>query len=121
MKTEVREYNGIRSAHVTSDEVLIRDAQSALDLIATVRYESGCDRIALEKQTLDESFFVLRTGVAGEVLQKFINYHAKLAIIGDHTHYTSKPLKDLIFECNRGRDIFFVATPEEAAEKLCRA
>jgi len=39
------EQNGIEIAIVTSNEVLIADVQSALDLMATVSYEVGCNRI----------------------------------------------------------------------------
>jgi hypothetical protein len=65
-----------------------------------------------------EAFFKLSTGIAGEILQKFINYQAKLAIVGDFSGYTSKPLHDFIYESNRGRDIFFAASMDEAMEKL---
>ena len=34
--------------------------------------------------------------------------------------YTSKPLKDFIYESNKGRDIFFVSSEEDAIEKLSR-
>jgi len=34
------------------------------------------------------------------------------------TLYTSKSLKDFIYESNNGRDIFFVATEGEAIERL---
>ena len=108
-------------AVVESDEALITDVQSALDLMATVRYETGADRIALSKAALDERFFVLRSGFAGDVLQKFVNYQMKLAIIGDFSGYTSKPLRDFIYESNQGNHVFFVSTGSEAIEKLARA
>lgn len=108
-------------AVVTDTEKLIVDARSALDLAMTVKYETGAERIVLEKAAVSEDFFILSTGMAGEILQKFINYHIKLAIYGDYTHYTSKPLKDFIYESNRGKDFFFVATKEEAILKLAEA
>ncbi|WP_335582436.1 DUF4180 domain-containing protein [Candidatus Formimonas warabiya] len=97
------------------------DAQSALDLIATVRYETGCDRMALNKGAITEEFFRLSTGLAGEILQKFVNYRLKFAIIGDFSCYSSKPLKDFIYESNRGRDVFFVSAEAEAIERLATA
>ncbi len=45
-----------------------------------------------------DDFFDLSTRLAGEILQKFINYHVKIAIIGDFSIYTSKSLKDFIYE-----------------------
>lgn len=77
------EADGGNIAVISSDEILIKDVQSALDLMATVRYETGCDRIVIDKSLLSESFFDLKTGLAGEILQKFINYLVKIAIIGD--------------------------------------
>jgi hypothetical protein len=105
-------------AAVQSDEPVITDTQSALDLIAAVKYETGCDCIAVSKSAVAESFFVLSTGIAGEILQKFVNYHVKLAIIGDFSSYTSKPLRDFIYECNNGSHVFFAASEDEAIRKF---
>ncbi len=107
-------------AVVDSDEILIIDVPSALDLIATVRYETDCDLIVLNKEAIIEDFFRLSTGLAGEILQKFINYYMKLAIVGDFSHYTSKPLKDFIYESNQGNCIFFTSSEDEAVEKLTK-
>lgn len=63
----------------------------------------------------------MSSGLAGEILQKFINYGGKIAIYGDFSHYTSKPLKDFIFESNKGKDVFFVATKEEAIQKISQS
>lgn len=35
--------------------------------------------------------------------------------------YTSKPLHDFIYECNKGNDIFFVDNLNQAIEKLALA
>ena len=105
-------------AYVHGCEPLITDAQTALDFIATVRYETKCERIIMDKSGLAEDFFRLRTGLAGEVLQKFVNYRMKLAVVGEFSKYTSKPLKDFIFESNKGRDFFFVGTKDEAVKRL---
>lgn len=117
----VKEINGLKIASVYSNEKLITDTQSALDFIMSVSYETGLNRIAINKEAVANDFFILSTGLAGEVLQKFINYHIKFAVIGDFSEYTSKPLKDFIYECNNGRDIFFTATEGEALEKLSRS
>ena len=108
-------------AVVTGEEKVITDAQSALYLIMTARYETGTNLIAVDKEAITEDFFVLSRGLAGEVLQKFINYQAKIAIFGDFSQYTSKPLKDFIYESNKGQDIFFVSTKTEAVERLANA
>lgn len=121
MKLQKIERNGAAIALVKSDTPVITDAQSALDFMMTVQYETGCSRIALNKAAVTEDFFRLSTRLAGDVLQKFINYHIKLAVFGDYSGYTSKPLRDFIYESNRGNDVFFVPTEEEAVEKLAAA
>ena len=84
----------------------------------TVKYETGCDKIALNKEALIPEFFILSKQIAGEVLEKFITYQMRLAIYGDFSKYTSKPLKDFIYESNRGKDIFFVESQELALRRL---
>lgn len=121
MNIEHLNENGIDLAVISSGERVITDVQSALDLIMSVKYETGAERIVIPKELICEEFFILSTGIAGEILQKFINYHVKAAIYGDYSHYTSKPLKDFIYESNQGRDIFFTATRAEAVQKLARA
>lgn len=112
--------NGIEIAVIETDKIVITDTQSTLDLMAAVRYGTDCDRIAIPKSAVAEEFFVLSTGIAGEILQKFVTYQCKLAIFGDFSHYTSKPLRDFIYESNNGSHIFFVAAEDEAVKKLAR-
>src|SRR5690554_722588 len=105
-------------ALITTDEIIMKDTQSALDLIATVQYETDCDKLIVYKSSVADDFFDLSTRIAGEILQKFINYHKKIAIVGDYSKYTSKALKDFIYECNKGNSIYFVETIDEALLKL---
>lgn len=118
MKINTIKENNIEIAVISSSEILITDVQSALDFMATIWYDTGCDRIVLNKSAICEDFFQLRTKLAGEILQKFINYHMKIAIIGDFSTYTSKSLKDFIYESNNGKDIFFLSDEKKAIEKL---
>lgn len=105
-------------ALIITDEIVINDTQSALDLIASVQYETDCDKLIVDKSCVTDDFFVLSTGIAGEILQKFINYSKKIAIVGDYSKYTSKALKDFIYESNKGNSIYFVPSIEEALLKL---
>lgn len=99
-------------------ETPVARSGDAMDLIASARYETGCEALILPKESLSEDFFRLSTGLAGEVLQKFVNYGMKVAIVGDFSHYTSKPLRDFIRESNRGKTVFFLPTEAEALQKL---
>ena len=105
-------------AVVNSKEVIIKDIQSAIDFIMTIKYETNCNKIVLNKEAVCDEFFILSKGLAGEILQKFINYKTKFAIYGDYSKYTSKPLKDFMYESNNGKDIFFVNNEDEAVKKL---
>jgi hypothetical protein len=118
MKISTIKENDIEIAVISSDEIIITDVQSALDLMATVKYETESNRIVLNKSLICEDFFNLKTRLAGEILQKFTNYHVKIAIVGDFSVYESKSLKDFIYECNKGKDIFFLSDEKQAAEKL---
>ena len=94
-------------AHL-EDEILIRDEQSMLDMLMTIAYETGLSRVIIDKEILTEDFFNLSNKIAGNILQKVINYNMKLVIIGEFSMYDSTALGDFIFECNSGKDIFFV-------------
>ena len=73
MEFEKIERDNILCAAPISDKVVITDVQSALDFLMTVKYETGCANIAVNKDAIVEDFFILRTRLAGEVLQKVIN------------------------------------------------
>jgi hypothetical protein len=115
--TKIKE-NDVEIAVVISNEILITDVQSALDFIATLSFEAGCDCIILNKSAICEDFFNLKTRLAGDILQKFINYHMKIAIVGDFSVYSNKSLKDFIYESNNGKDIFFLSNEKQVVEKL---
>ena len=114
------EKNGIACAVVNSNEIVITDAQSALDVLMSAKYDIGTKNIVVDKKLIIEDFFILSKGLAGEILQKYVNYGGRIAMYCDYSHYTSKPLKDFIYESNKGKDVFFVATRDEAVEMLTR-
>ena len=114
------EKNGIACAVVNSNEIVYPDAQSALDVLMSAKYDIGTKNIVVDKKLITEDFFILSKGLAGEILQKYVNYGGRIAIYGDYSHYTSKPLKDFIYESNKGKDVFFVTTRDEAVEMLTR-
>lgn len=114
MDLKIINESNIEIAVVQSDIVIINDVQSAIDFIATIRYTTPCDIIILNKEALGEEFFNLKSGLAGEVLQKFVNYKMSVFIVGDFSVYSSQSLRDFIYECNKGKHICFSKTSEEA-------
>ena len=121
METTVQTVEGVPVAVVRSEDPLIVDVQTALDLMATVRYETDCDRMIVFKAALAPEFFDLSTRLAGDVLQKYVNYQMKLAIVGDFSNVRSKSLRDFIYESNQGNHVFFVESEAEALKRLARA
>ena len=120
MEIKLAEKNNILCAIIQSNDIVITDTQSALDVLMMAKYEIGTKNIVIDKALITEDFFVLSTGLAGEILQKYVNYGGRIAIYGNYSHYTSKPLHDFIYESNRGKDVFFVATEKDAIDVLTR-
>jgi hypothetical protein len=103
---------------VNSGTPIIRDGRSAMDFVATTVYTHDCCGIVLNKEAFSEEFYMLSSGVAGEVVQKFVNFRIRLAIVGDFSGYTSKPLHDYIYECNNGKHLYFAANEDEAVSRF---
>ena len=118
MRINTVKQNNVEIAVISSSVTQIKDVQSALDFLATIQYETGCNRIIVNKSAISEDFFQLSTKLAGEILQKYINYNVKIAIVGDFSEYLSKSLKAFIYESNKGKDIFFLPDEKQAIDKL---
>lgn len=109
--------NGSSSA-VIDRSTRITSTQDILDLMAELWFLGQCSGMILYKESLDARFFDLKTGFAGEILQKFSNYNFRLAIVGDFSKNKSKSLRDFIFECNNGNLVFFVDDVDAALKAL---
>jgi len=66
--------------------------------------------IVIPTERLTQEFFRLRTGVAGDIVQKFVQYRRRLVIVGDITRYLtdSSAFASFVTEANRGNDIWFM-------------
>ena len=93
-------------SEVLTEKVVVASGQDALDLIMDPEIFWPA-QIALPRAAFDPKFFDLKTGLAGDVMQKFINYKAKLIVIGDFSDL-SENFQALIRESNRGGQIVFV-------------
>jgi len=117
MKIKYLEQNG--NVIAVLEEGVIATVQDALDLIATASYQ-GASAVVMPMERLSPNFFSLKTGFAGEMLQKFVNYDMRAAIIGDFSGFESENLKAFMRESNRGRHVLFAPTMEEAVRELAR-
>jgi hypothetical protein len=99
--------------YVELDERL-DSASALLDLLADAQSRT----IAIPKECLDPKFFILSSGLAGEMLQKVSNYCRRLIIIGDFQDVKSKSLGDFIYESNKTGQVVFVGSIDEGVAKL---
>jgi hypothetical protein len=62
----------------------------------------------------------LRSGLAGEILQKFINYGLRVAVVGDFAAFAaqSSAVRDFLRESKRGNAILFRADLAEVRMRL---
>ncbi|ASW54810.1 DUF4180 domain-containing protein [Plantactinospora sp. KBS50] len=100
------------------DGPAVATEQDALDLVGAAFL--GATVVALPASRLDPRFFELRTRFAGEVMQKFINYRLRLAIVGDISAHlaASSALRALVQESNRSGQVWFVADLPALDERL---
>lgn len=104
----VEQRNGVPVLVCAADGPPVATEQDALDVIGATYAQS--EVVALPVARLSERFFTLDNGVAGAIMQKFVNYRVRLAIVGDITEHlaASSALRALVHESNRGRQIWFV-------------
>lgn len=101
------------------DGPAVTSEEDALNLIVNAGWR-GAELVVLPVERLGDDFFELGTGLLGAIAQKFVNYRMRLAVLGDISERTeaSKPLRDFVFETNRGRQLWFVADADELDKRL---
>jgi hypothetical protein len=119
MAAQSYDLHGIRLFELEADGPPLRSDRDAVDVIAeAVSHQAGL--IVIPTGRLDDDFFRLRTGVAGQVVQKFVTYGRRLAIVGDISKRVeeSSSLRDFVYECNSGSNIWFVASLDALGQRL---
>ncbi|MEJ2861468.1 DUF4180 domain-containing protein [Actinomycetospora flava] len=117
--TTISEFHGVRVQVLDRDGPLLRDQASALDVIGNT-FGTEVDVVAVPVERLDPAFAQLSSGVAGAIVQKFVNYRLRLVIVGPLTD-TSGPVEDWVREANRGCELWFVADLAELEWRLSGA
>ncbi len=119
MTIETHQLPGATIAEVITENIVIGTAADGLDLVGNLYY-GGFEGVILPAHGLAPAFFELKTGLAGEILQKFSNYRMRLAIVGDWSKHHSPSFTAFMAESNRGAHICFVGTTAEAIERLMK-
>ncbi|MFF9086315.1 DUF4180 domain-containing protein [Streptomyces sp. NPDC014991] len=111
--------HGVRILHCAPDGPLLDGESAALDLIGDA-FGHDAQLVAVPVERIADDFFRLRSGVAGAVVQKFVNYRLRLAVLGDISGHVagSTALRDFVYECNQGRQLWFLADAAELEARL---
>lgn len=113
MTIQTHHINQQKTAEIIADGIVIDSIESGVDLLGDLYYQ-GYDGVIIHQHNLTPAFFDLKTGIAGEILQKFSTYRVRLIIVGDFSRYESKSLRNFIGESNRSGHVRFVGSTQEA-------
>ena len=81
---------------------------------------AGAHWVVVPSDRLAPEFFRLRSGLAGEVLQKFVQYRLGLAVVGDLTEQVAPggAFADLVRESNQGPHAWFLPDLASVTDRL---
>jgi hypothetical protein len=119
MADRTYELHGERIFECAAEGAPLCNEQDAVELIS----EASAHRarfIVIPAERLDGNFFSLKTGVAGAMLQKFVTYQFRVAILGDIPEHLkeSSALRDFVRECNRGTQFWFLESRDQLEQRL---
>jgi hypothetical protein len=117
MNYKVVEKNNKKYIACDSPETPLLSEQDSLNLIAAC-IENNAYLLMIDAEALTDDFFRLRTGLAGQVLQKFVNYHLKVAVILKKEQRIMGKFKEFLAEANKGNDFRVFDNSEEAEDWL---
>ncbi|PJI08166.1 MULTISPECIES: DUF4180 domain-containing protein [Clostridium] len=113
MNYRVVNKNNIKYIKFVSKSWKLSSEKDVVDCIS-VCMENNIYTIMFSSSALSEDFFKLKTRLAGMALQKFINYHIKVAvIIQDEERYNDR-FKEMIMEANKGNNFRTFKNIEDA-------
>ncbi len=96
-------------------DIYIQNYNDIMDALGTC---FGVSSLILTEDDLASQFFDLRTGVAGELFQKFINYRKKVAIVLPDFDKYGERFSELAYEHQKHNMVRFVPSLEEAMSWL---
>jgi hypothetical protein len=116
MTSQTTEIGGVRVLELSADGPAFENPTDLLSLV----FEHQAELLAIPAARLGARFFQLASGVAGELVQKFVNYRVRLAILGDiSTHVeNSRALRSFVYESNQGTHLWFLEDREALATRL---
>jgi len=108
--------NGVSVLEIDDAGFVINSTQDLLDIVS----DYSVKKIVLKRENINPDFFDLRTGFAGEILQKASNYKLHIGFIGSFDDIESTSMRDFIYESNRTKQIVFKSSLKEILRIFCR-
>ncbi|MGW6685167.1 DUF4180 domain-containing protein [Streptomyces sp. NPDC054961] len=113
------EHHGVPVIVCAADGPPVATVQDALDQLIGSAFHRA-EVVAVPAERLDDAFFDLSSGLAGAIMQKFVNYRIRLVVLGDIAQRlrAGSALSDLVRESNRGLHVWFLPDVESLAARL---
>lgn len=111
--------HGRRLLMLSPDGPPIRTHVDAVNVIGAA-WSAAADLLVIPVSRLPADFFDLSTRVAGEIVQKLVDYRADAAVLGDIAAHLkrSSALRAFVAESNRGSSLWFLADRDELDARL---
>lgn len=103
MTYNIVEIDNKKYINIDSIDKKISTQQDVLDVVS-ICFENNINTLLLSSKIFSKDFFNLKTGLAGTVLQKFINYSIKFAIVLDSEEKLNDRFREMMMEANNGRE-----------------
>ena len=118
-ENELTTIHGTPALVVPEDGPPLDTIEAATEMVGDAAWGEA-EIVVIPVERLTDGFFELRTGLAGEVTQKYVNYRLHLAIIGDIESRVAESvsLRAWVAESNRGSQLWFEPTLEALANRL---
>ena len=119
MDVQCYELHGVGVLQLPKEGDQLRNDRQAIEIISEAAAHQS-ELIVIPVERLSHDFFHLKTRVAGEILQKFVTYRKRVVILGDISAHSneSSALRDFVYECNAGSQVWFVISVNELDQKL---
>ena len=115
----IETHGDLQVQYLDVEGAVISTSEDTSDLIGNA-WMDHAEVIAVPMARLDPAFFDLSSLFAGELTQKVVNYHLRLAVIGDVSRFAiaGSAFEAFVVESNRGDHIWFLESEEALAGKL---
>lgn len=119
MNYQIREINNKKYIEVISATELLSTENDVLDLIALC-WEHDTSLIMIHSTALSQDFFNLKTKVAGNFIQKFINYNIKVVTIIQQETIQNNRFKEMAMEINKSSHFRMYESKDDAEKWLLK-